>query len=81
MPEGGFYGPRDIAFGPNKQLYVIDQGLTRIAKFDPATESFTVWGSSGAGEGQFNEATNMSSDSKGNLMVADTQMPRATELP
>jgi DNA-binding beta-propeller fold protein YncE len=34
----------------------------------------------GGGEGQFNEATNMSSDSKGNLVVADTQAPRATML-
>lgn len=34
----------------------------------------------GGAEGQFNEATNMTSDSKGNLMVADTQEPRATWL-
>jgi hypothetical protein len=34
----------------------------------------------GGAEGQFNEATNMTSDSKGNLMVADTQEPRATLL-
>ena len=34
----------------------------------------------GAAEGQFNEATNMTSDSHGNLMVADTQAPRATWL-
>jgi DNA-binding beta-propeller fold protein YncE len=57
VPEGGFYGPRDIVIGPNKQLYVIDQGLTRIAKFDPVSESFTVWGAGGSSDGQFNEAT------------------------
>ena len=34
----------------------------------------------GGGPGQFNEATNMTSDSHGNLMVADTQEPRATWL-
>ena len=34
----------------------------------------------GGEPGQFNEATNMTSDSHGNLMVADTQMPRATWL-
>jgi len=57
-PDSGFYGPRDIAIGPNEQLYVIDQGRTRIARFDPATESFNiVWGSSGPGEGQFSETT------------------------
>jgi hypothetical protein len=31
-------------------------------------------------EGQFNKATNMTSNSHGNLMVADTQEPRATWL-
>ncbi len=34
----------------------------------------------GGGPGQFDEATNMSSDSKGNLWVGDTQEPRVTEL-
>ncbi|HUO23817.1 MAG TPA: hypothetical protein VMU59_14985 [Caulobacteraceae bacterium] len=34
----------------------------------------------GGAEGQFDEATNMSSDSHGDLMVADTQEPRATLL-
>jgi hypothetical protein len=34
----------------------------------------------GTEKGMFSEATNMSSDSKGNLIVADTQVPRATEL-
>ena len=34
----------------------------------------------GTGPGQFSEATNMSSDSKGDLIVADTQHDRATLL-
>jgi len=53
----GFYGPRDIAFGPNKQLYVIDQGRNRIVKFDPVSESFTAWGSAGTKEGELSEPT------------------------
>ncbi|CAN5357472.1 hypothetical protein BH10ACI3_BH10ACI3_05070 [soil metagenome] len=70
-PNGGFYGPRDLVFGPNKLLYIIDQGGTRIAKFDPSTEEFTTWGDAGAGEGQFNEPTGIAI---GNNMVfvADT---------
>ena len=56
-PDPGFYGPRDIAFGPNKNLYIVDQGRTRIVRFDPSTEAFTSWGTSGAGEGQFLEST------------------------
>ena len=34
----------------------------------------------GLGDGQFSEATNMGSDSHGNLVVGDTQHPRATLL-
>jgi tripartite motif-containing protein 71 len=38
-------------------LYIVDQGRTRIAKFDPVAESFTVWGTGGSNQGEFNEAT------------------------
>ncbi len=57
-PDGGFYGPRDIALGRNGMLYIVDQGRTRIVVFDPKTETFTRnWGTSGSGESQFNEPT------------------------
>jgi DNA-binding beta-propeller fold protein YncE len=56
-PDPGLYGPRDIAFGPNKQLYIVDQGRTRIVKFDTATEKFTEWGTRGEGPSQFIEST------------------------
>jgi DNA-binding beta-propeller fold protein YncE len=54
-PDTGFYGPRDLAFGPDGRLYIVDQGRTRVAIFDPATESFSAWGKAGAGDGQFND--------------------------
>ncbi len=56
-PTVDFYGARDLAFGPNKKLYIIDQGHTQVEVFDPAAESFSTWGSGGAGDGQFNEPT------------------------
>jgi DNA-binding beta-propeller fold protein YncE len=57
-PDSGFYGPRDVAIGPDNQLYIVDQGRSRIARFDPGSESYSlVWGSSGSGEGQFNGPT------------------------
>lgn len=58
-PETKFYGPRDLAFGPNKQLYILDQGNARVVRFDPATEAFAEWGSGGEGEGQFKEPTGL----------------------
>ncbi len=69
-PTVDFYGPRDIAFGPNKKLYIIDQGHTQITVFDPANESFKSWGSSGSGDGQFNESTGIGIGA-GLVFVAD----------
>src|SRR5205085_5997144 len=56
-PDLGFYGPRRIAIGSDDSVYVVDQGRTRIAKFSPDGTVLTVWGSSGTGNGQFNDPT------------------------
>ncbi|MFN0277643.1 MAG: 6-bladed beta-propeller [Pyrinomonadaceae bacterium] len=69
-PAVDFYGARDLAFGPNKRLYIIDQGHTEISVFDPAADTFTKWGSGGAGDGQFNEATGIGIGA-GYIFVAD----------
>lgn len=53
----GFYGPRDIALGPNKQLYILDQGRNRVVKFDPVTETSWSWGTAGTMPGEFSEPT------------------------
>ncbi|MEJ7699209.1 MAG: NHL repeat-containing protein [Pyrinomonadaceae bacterium] len=58
-PTPGFYGPRDVAVGPNKQLYVLDQGRSRIVKLDPESENFAEWGQKGTGEGEFNDPTGL----------------------
>jgi len=70
-PDSGFYGPRDIAIGPNNQIYIVDQGRTRVARFQPATEAFSVvWGSAGQGDGEFKDSTGIAIG--GNLVfVAD----------
>lgn len=70
-PETNFYGPRDLAFGANKRLYIVDQGRTRIVTFDPASEQFGEWGSAGSGEGQFHESTGVAV-ADGIVAVADT---------
>jgi DNA-binding beta-propeller fold protein YncE len=54
-PDTGFYGPRDLAFGPNGQLYIIDQGRTRVVIMDTANETFSVWGTMGSADGQLND--------------------------
>lgn len=57
-PDTGFYGPRDVAFGANRQVYVIDQGRTRVARFLPSSEGFSrTWGTAGSGDGEFRDPT------------------------
>ena len=73
--SGRFYGPRDLAIGPNKLVYVIDQGGTRICKLDPATDSWTTWGSGGSAEGEFNEPTGIAIGSN-SVFVADANNDR-----
>ncbi len=58
-PAPGFYGPRDVAIGPNKQFYVLDQGRSRVVRLDPESENFTEWGQKGTGEGEFNDPTGL----------------------
>jgi DNA-binding beta-propeller fold protein YncE len=70
-PEVGFYGPRDLAYGSNGMLYIIDQGHTRIATFDPTLETFNMWGTAGSGPGQFNESTGICA-AENLLVVTDT---------
>ncbi len=69
-PDPGFYGPRDIVVGPNRHIYIVDQGRTRIVRFDPASESFMAWGASGGAPGQFLESTGIETGA-GLIFVSD----------
>lgn len=70
-PDTGFYGPRDISVGPNKQLYILDQGRSRVAAFDPATNGYTrVWGAAGSNPEEFKDPTGIAIGD-GFVFVAD----------
>lgn len=57
-PDTGFYGPRDIAIGANKQAYIDDQGRSRIVVFDLEKQTYSkIWGSAGSEPSQFSNAT------------------------
>jgi DNA-binding beta-propeller fold protein YncE len=76
-PEPGFYGPRRIAIGPDDSIYVVDQGRTRIVKFNQNGQVLTTWGSSGSGNGQFSDPTSVAVDpSSNNVYVADPRNKR-----
>ena len=76
-PDPGFYGPRRIALGSDDSIYVVDQGHTRIVKFSPDGQVLTTWGSSGSGDGQFNDHTSGAVDPTTNkVYVADPRNSR-----
>lgn len=58
-PTTNFYGPRDVAIGPDKKFYILDQGRSRVVKFDPENENYAEWGQKGTGAGEFNDATGL----------------------
>ena len=68
----GLYGPRRIAIGPDDSIYVVDQGRTRIVKFNPDGQVLATWGSNGRGDGQFADHTSVAIDPTSNkVYVAD----------
>jgi len=76
-PDPGFYGPRKIAIGPDQSIYVVDQGRTRIVKFDQNFKLLTTWGTKGNGDGQFDDPTSVAVDPVTNkVYVADPRNQR-----
>jgi DNA-binding beta-propeller fold protein YncE len=76
-PDPGFYGPRKIAVGPGDSIYVVDQGRTRIVKFGADGQVVATWGTSGKGDGQFDDPTSVAVDPKSNkVYVADPRNRR-----
>lgn len=59
--DSGFYGPRDIFLAPDKLIYIMDQGRSRIVVFDPATQAYTKVssGSAGSEPSQFKDPTGL----------------------
>ena len=69
--DGQFTIPRNVAVGPNGNIYVADSGNHRIQAFDAEGNFLTSWGSFGAQAGQFNEPWGIVADENA-VYVADT---------
>ncbi len=66
-----FEQPDGVAVDAGGNLYVVDHVLDRVRKYNAAGTFVTQWGSTGTGNGQFQDATGIAADSAGNVYVAD----------
>ena len=76
-PDPQFYGPRKLAIGPDQSLYVVDQGRTRIVRFERDFKPLATWGEKGKADGQFDDPTSVAVDAPTNkVFVADPRNQR-----
>jgi ABC-type multidrug transport system ATPase subunit len=73
--------PYALALGPQNDLFVIEYSTARVSRFDLKTGRLLGrFGSPGRGEGQFATPWGLDVDSKGTILVADTDNRRIVEL-
>jgi len=84
--SGMLNAPRNLAIGPDGEIYAADSGDGRIVRFDQDGTAGAAWGSktaegqTPAAPGTFNEPWGMAADSSGNLYVADTWNHRIQKI-
>ncbi len=64
--------PKGVAVSPDGHVYVADSGSSTIKVFNPDGTVATMWGSKGAGDGQFNEPWGIAVGPDSAVYVADT---------
>jgi len=68
----GFTWPVAIIADREENLYVSDEALHRISKFDKDGKSLGNWGESGNGDGQLNGPAGIAFDAEENIYVSDS---------
>jgi DNA-binding beta-propeller fold protein YncE len=69
---GQFVNPYSIAVAPNGNVYVTDQGNSRVQVFDPSGVYLFSWGVIGPAPGQLNGPTGIAISPGGEVFVSDT---------
>jgi streptogramin lyase len=83
---GELWQPRGLALDPFGNLWVADHENKRVVKFSADGRFLGMWGAHGAdgtlggGVGEFNSPRGLSSDSKGNIYVADDANHRIVKM-
>ncbi|HHX63317.1 MAG TPA: TIGR03663 family protein [Chloroflexi bacterium] len=67
-----FYGPRDLLFDAEGNLYVADTGNKRVIKYDADDNMVAAAGGEGQGDGQLQEPVGLALGPEGDIYVADT---------
>ena len=78
--NGQFSHPAGIAVDPKGTIWAVDQGHSRIEKFNAAGEFQSAFGSAGSGNGQFGRPTDIAIDAAGNLWVTDAGNSRVEKF-
>ena len=67
-----FSRPRDVGVGSDGNIYVADTDRDRIVRLNPTTGAcILAFGTTGAGNAQFNAPRSLTSDGSGGLWIAD----------
>ncbi len=74
------WGPRDIAFDKDGNVYVSDTGNKRVVIFDQEGNPLAEFGEPGLLPGQFDEPVGISIDEEGKLLIVDTWNQRIQVL-
>ncbi|HEX6890805.1 MAG TPA: SMP-30/gluconolactonase/LRE family protein [Chryseolinea sp.] len=68
--------PEYVAVDASGNIYVTDNGNDRVQKFNSSGEFITMWGTTGSGNGEFNNPTGIAVDGNGDVYVCDTSPDR-----
>jgi streptogramin lyase len=77
---GKLKGPYGVASDSKGNLWVVDEGNSRIEEFGPEGKYISMFGKAGTEPGQLKEPKGIAIDSKGNIWVAESGNNRMQEF-
>ena len=74
--EGQFVWPVQIITDDDGNIFVSDEAMHKISRFNPDGEFVSRWGAHGEGDGEFDAPNGIAFDLDGNMMVVDSKNHR-----